>query len=163
MVRVGARGHVRRDVPQWEAWTAPTDEDEWRLVRVEQVDLTGIPEEFAGHWPRGLTWEQWLEREPIYLRREYNSRTVGGVWQRLYVGIGNGRHRLLHASLRGVETLRVQVLQCAFFPAGDRPPDREDVGSGDRCFEHDDFDAARREWLPSPTPDHEQTVDCGDH
>lgn len=145
----------------WESWSAPTPDDEWRWVRVEEVDLTGVPEEFAAHWFRGLSWEQWLARDPIFLHREYNWREVGGRWRRTYVGIGNGRHRLLIATRRGVETLRVQVGECAFFPAGERPSDRSDVGRGHFCFHHDDFDPSLRTWLRPPRHTREHAADCG--
>ena len=144
----------------WDLWSAPTLDDEWRLVQVREVDLSGVPPEFASHRFPGLTWEQWLARDAIALGREYNWRAPAGEWQRLYVGVGNGRHRLLQAKKCGVDTLKVQVPECAFFPAGQRPPDRTDAVPAGRCFEHDDFDVDLRRWLRTPAIEHERAFEC---
>ena len=105
-------------------------------------------------------WEQWVDRDPMYVHREYNWRDVFGNWRRRYVGIGNGRHRFLEASRRHIEVLPVQVLELAFWPVHERPLDRAHIPHGQRCFSHQDFDHVRRTWHSHPVTSHERDATC---
>lgn len=130
------------------------------MVSVAEIDLTHVPAEFAEHEMAAPSWAEWVERDPMTLHREYNWRSGDGLWHRRYVGIGNGRHRFVQARDRGLGELPVDVIELAFWPAGERPDDRADAGPGDRCFIHRDFDAEVGQWLIPPRTEGEIEVAC---
>ena len=113
----------------------PIDEvDEWQVVPVQQIDLSAIPPGFASHRMPTPTFSGWLDRDPMYVNREYNWRDATGQWRRRYGGIGNGRHRMLVAEAHGHAELRIQVLGYAFWPWDSRPFDRLERAAA-KCIE----------------------------
>lgn len=91
------------------------------MVRVAEIDLSPVLAESADHDMAAPSWAEWVERDSMTLHREYNWRTGDGAWHRRYVGIGNGRHRFVQARDRGIEQLPVDVIELAFWPAGEGP------------------------------------------
>lgn len=156
---LGAMARTARHRAKWDAW-APGYGNERQMVSVADIDLTGVPPEFAGHEMAAPSWAEWVERDPMTLHREYNWRSNDGLWHRRYVGVGNGRHRFVQARDREIEELPVDVIELAFWPFGQRPADRRHGGPGDRCFIHRDFDADAGQWLMLPRTEGEVEVAC---
>jgi hypothetical protein len=138
----------------------PEDENGTLLsIPLRLVDMSDIPAEFAGHEPPAVTFEEWLDRDPMFIHREYNWFDRRGRWQRRYAGIGNGRHRILLAESHGYSALPVHVLAFAFWPFHARPADRADMDT-DECFVHPDFLPASAGWVGIMDPHSEERRGC---
>lgn len=141
----------------WDAF-APGPGNETRMIVVSEVTLGPMPATYRQRRLSPRQWETWLHRDSMYVRREYNWKAANGQWRRAYAGIGNGRHRLRYASEHGPTMLALDVIELAFWPAGERPLDRRDCIPGDRYFLHLDFDPTTARWSDQPDPFRE--VDC---
>lgn len=143
----------------WDSYWPP--EDEINDIDLELVDLADVPLDLLNHQPPPVPFEKWLTGfEPIYLHHEYNWLSPDGSWNRTYSGIGNGRHRLLHARSLRMASVPASVAELAFWPYGKRPPDRIAIPIEHRCFVHSSFDPANATWHERPALGSAREVDC---